>query len=166
MKNVRRIHYNTELLRRGHVHGTTKLQKPDHKPKGLWYSVEWDGEDSYGWKDWCTAEDFELEHLEVATKLDLDLTHVLQLHTPEEILEFHERFTVNLYPDVPQLAGSGVGQGIDWPRVATLYKAIEIAPYCWQLRLDSRTFWYYGWDCASGCIWDPTIIKGLEEYVV
>ena len=23
-------------------------------------------------------------------------------------------------------------------------------------------FWYYGWDCASGCIWDPAAVAEIK----
>jgi hypothetical protein len=28
-----------------------------------------------------------------------------------------------------------------------------------ELQLDEFTSWYYGWDCASGCIWDVDAIE-------
>ena len=44
-----------------------------------------------------------------------------------------------------------------WPGVAAEgWAGIEIAPYIWARRLDGPARWYYGWDAASGCIWDPT----------
>lgn len=36
--------------------------------------------------------------------------------------------------------------------VAKDYDGIEIAPYQESLRYDLE--WYYGWDVASGCIWN------------
>lgn len=30
------------------------------KPKGIWLSYD---ENSWGWKDWCLAEDFRIDHL-------------------------------------------------------------------------------------------------------
>lgn len=44
---------------------------------------------------------------------------------------------------------------IDWPRLATEYDGIEIAPYLWERRLSEECRWYYSWDCASGCLWRP-----------
>ncbi len=46
-------------------------------------------------------------------------------------------------------------------QVAKLYQGIIIAPYCYSIRLDNDCFWYYPWDCASGCIWDATAIAAL-----
>lgn len=50
---------------------------------------------------------------------------------------------------------------IDWDRVASKHDGIIIAPYCWQQRLKDETFWYYSWDCASGCIWHPRAVTAL-----
>lgn len=29
----------------------------------------------------------------------------------------------------------------------------------WNLRFHEDFLWYYGWDCASGCFWDPSILE-------
>jgi hypothetical protein len=52
---------------------------------------------------------------------------------------------------------------IDWRRVASVYDGIIIAPYQWSRRLDGGARWYYGWDCASGCIWNATAIARVEH---
>ena len=52
---------------------------------------------------------------------------------------------------------------IDWAEVASKYDGIIISPYQWSLRLDMEMMWYYGWDCASGCIWNISAIKELKE---
>lgn len=49
---------------------------------------------------------------------------------------------------------SGLWVSVNWPLIATRWDGIIIAPYQWSCRYDDRTFWYYGWDCASGCIWN------------
>lgn len=46
---------------------------------------------------------------------------------------------------------------IDWSAVAAQYGGILIAPYQWKRRLELT--WYYGWDCASGCAWDLSLIE-------
>ena len=43
----------------------------------------------------------------------------------------------------------------DWKLIAQEFDGIEIAPYQWEIRMDYNFFWYYGWDCASGCLWRP-----------
>ena len=52
---------------------------------------------------------------------------------------------------------------IDWPRVASDYAGIEICPYLSSKRMDEDSFWYYGWDVASGCVWDSKGITDLVE---
>jgi hypothetical protein len=52
---------------------------------------------------------------------------------------------------------------INWRRVARKYHGIVIAPYLRELRFDEAVWWYYGWDCASGCIWNRKAIAGVEE---
>jgi len=50
---------------------------------------------------------------------------------------------------------------IDWEAVAKRYTGIEIEPYNWERRnsgpnnnYSMSMLWYYGWDCASGCVWE------------
>jgi len=52
---------------------------------------------------------------------------------------------------------------INWSAVADRYSGIEISPYQWEARDGSETSWYYGWDVASGCIWDPAIITPTND---
>ena len=120
------------------------------KPDGLWVSV--DGEDD--WPEWCQRESYDgcgRYHYRV----HLDLDHVLVLDTVQAVRDFDARWRKGYLE--PQLRLSN----IDWPPIALKYAGIIIAPYRWELRLDLH--WYYGWDCASGCIWDPAAVIGLEQ---
>jgi hypothetical protein len=65
-------------------------------------------------------------------------SNILILDTPKKILEFDRDYRI--------------GQRIDWPRLAETHDGIEINPYQWSLRFDP--IWYYGWDVASGCVWN------------
>jgi len=128
------------------------------KPCGLWLSVEHDGEDSFGWRDWCVGESFHVEALTYRTELALrPEADVLSITNDEALLAFSARFEI---PVVPAWF-----RRIDWAAVATAYRGIIIAPYLWSLRLDERVSWYYGWDCASGCIWDCTTLQQLDTSV-
>lgn len=64
-------------------------------------------------------------------------------------------------PDIPHLPyglqANRLFGSIDWPKIMKHYAACEINPYLYQRRLESA--WYYGWDCASGCVWDRTAIE-------
>lgn len=49
---------------------------------------------------------------------------------------------------------------INWWAVLQDYDAVIISPYAWGLRSDA---WYSNWDCASGPILHPRIVKSLER---
>ena len=127
----------------------------DYKPRGLWVSVE--GE--YDWKWWCEAEGFRLDQLGVVQEVTLAPTaNILHLHSSEELDSFTAKYGEELYPGQHS---SSLIKGINWRKVALDYQGIIIAPYIWARRMD--LMWYYGWDCASGCIWD---VKAIASIVV
>ena len=47
----------------------------------------------------------------------------------------------------------------EWDTLIGQYDGIEICPYLQQFRM-SNSMWYYTWDVASGCIWDPQVLIG------
>jgi hypothetical protein len=120
-------------------------QEIGNKPDGVWYAI------GSEWIDWCEAENFSCGDYRYT--LDLDYSRILRLQTEEAILDFGRKFGV-------------VKRGfrsVDWPRVTNIYAGIEIAPYQWTLRSDRRVEWYYGWDIASGCVWDVSAILAVHE---
>jgi hypothetical protein len=125
---------------------------PTNKPRGLWVSV--DGEDD--WASWCRGEEFHLDDLAHRFRVDIE-PGTLVLATAEDLLAFTASYGA---PD--SLGNTEFTMRIDWRAVARAYPGIIIAPYQWSQRLDNRTHWYYGWDCASGCIWDADIITSIE----
>jgi hypothetical protein len=54
-----------------------------------------------------------------------------------------------------------IAEKINWKVVSQKYSGIEINPYVWSRR--NELFWYYGWDVASGCIWDKNAIKKITR---
>lgn len=127
------------------------------KPMGIWLSDESD----YGWKKWCKGEDFFLENLvcEHIVKLKRG-ANILHLDSTEKILRFTQKHK-HLFEH--QFANDrGYVHEIVWEEVAKKYDGIIITPYDWSLRLAPHTMWYYGWDCASGCIWNADAIKSIE----
>lgn len=126
------------------------------KPDGLWFSVE--GRGSHGWKKWCEDEGFAADRFVYGNELCFyPNANILKLSTAVEILEFSKQ-----YKSTPEYARHYPPEiqprpdetlAIDWPRVATEYDGIIIAPYCWDLRLSRSAQWYYSWDCASGAVW-------------
>lgn len=128
-------------------------QRISMKPKGFWISVEGCGD---GWREWCESEAFNLGGL--AQKCEITLAqnaNLLWLQTPAEIDEFTKRYQTKEDDD------SSFNQ-IDWRSVAHKYDGILIAPYQWESRLSKISRWYYGWDCASGCIWDVSAIASAR----
>jgi hypothetical protein len=125
------------------------------KPKGLWISVA--GEDD--WPSWCHGEDFGLDRMVWRNVLTLREeehgSRILFIDDDEGFQHFENSFSRE--PQFRELRYPV----IDWPLVATLWQGIIIAPYRWDRRLDSH--WYYGWDCASGCIWDPRVIASITS---
>ncbi len=141
---AQRIHFGESVLHA--VHPPDRPQQTAYKPLGLWYSRE-DEDDN--WSQWCRAESFADIDSMVRTELQLDLSRMLLLKTVDDVLEFSRTFGVNRYPTI---------RDIDWPRVSGLWGGIEISPYQHPLRFKCDVSWYYTWDVASGCIWDPRAI--------
>ncbi|WQY99783.1 hypothetical protein [Microbacterium phage MO526] len=119
------------------------------KPRGLWLSDDSD----HGWKAWCESEEWNLGGLENVTTFTLAPgADVLHLASLAEIRAFTAEYAG--HPAYLEKAPDLARRYIDWPRVAAEHDGILITPYQWGARLDRDTFWYYGWDCASGCFWN------------
>lgn len=125
-------------------------QQPGMKPKGLWVSDE----DAFGWREWCTDESFGEDRLSVA--------HEITLAPDADILRIHDAWGID---DLTSRFASGRetgGYALDWSAVADLHQGILITPYIGIRRLSMHCGWYYGWDCASGCIWDSAAIESFR----
>lgn len=142
------------------------------KPAGLWVSAK--GE--YDWPWWCEAESFRLERLKSRHIVHLnDHAKILFINNQAEFDEFHARWFLDDPETTVEIGGTlysrsfNPHRGIRWYDLAKKYHGIVIAPYFWDRRLaDPWSSWYYGWDCASGCIWNAKAIKSVEyvgEYV-
>jgi hypothetical protein len=127
------------------------------KPSGLWLSVEsTTKKTSIDWREWCLREDFALDRLTHRTEVVLaSNANVLHLDTEASVLAFARQYET--YDDCR------LRTMVDWPRVARDYQGLIIAPYQWGLRLDIEMLWYYGWDCAAGCIWDCTTLRQVDQ---
>jgi len=150
-------HYSKKPLRYEDVKSKKQKDKPDWKPVGLWVSM--DG----SWKEWCEAEEFSLDRL--ACEADIELkpdARICRIKSVEELDTFHENYKAPLFPDAPIQLGAMIG--IDWKKVAKNYQGIIIAPYIWERRLEGDAHsLYYGWDVASGCIWDKNAISVIKN---
>lgn len=131
-------------------------QRAGSKPCGLWLSDDADEECS--WPAWCKAEDFRTDWLRFQYRATLRPdANVLMLCSASEIDAFTEEFAV----EIADLGRHRVHH-VDWPIIATRWQGIIITPYQWSRSLDGPARWYYGWDCASGCVWDISAFERFE----
>lgn len=149
---MRLIHYSIEPLlkvySRPHFEGGAGV----HKTPGLWVSV--DGE--YDWLAWCRDNNWGLEHFIYATEIVLtNDAAVKYLSSAADI----DQFTMDFY--ISQ--GPILKHGLDWSSIRKRWSGIIISPYCWERRLSKHARWYYGWDCASGVIWDASAVKEIRS---
>lgn len=121
-------------------------QRVDTKPRGLWLSVD------DAWLDWCRGENFHLEHCEWAIPVSIrEGATVLGLATEEDLDAFTREYRRRPSRARPPYVETN-SLLIDWSAVARWFDGIVISPYQWGRRLELP--WYYGWDCASGCVWN------------
>ena len=147
------------------------VQAGDTKPNGLWFDIDEE------WKHWCERVRFRLETFRYRHEVKiLDDSRILFLPSAEDIDAFTETYgrdfssRLRIIQDPADVEAFSRAYGRDlwaekrrqfasfilWQEVAERYSGIIVAPYC---RARSHTYlWYYGWHCASGCIWDTSII--------
>jgi hypothetical protein len=138
-------HFSNRIV--SEVYSTPQPKEPNHKPKGFWVSVD---DANMPWDTWCIDNQFQWENLECRHKVVLHPTaNVLVISDNETLETFSRGYKNDRY-------------SVHWRDVARTYQGIIITPYLWESRFDSRMMWYYGWDCASGCIWDAAAIQSIS----
>lgn len=170
------VHYTSTKRPLGELVDVEAQDAPEmFKPIGLWLSVE----PAYSWRWWASNERFwKGDYLAYRLRLRPD-ANVLHVNGTAELDAFHERFKheTDLGPSTfappprPAFMSEAaharmfpkryVLTRINWPAVAEEYDGLVIAPYVWGRRFARNMLWYYGWDCASGCIWRPS--KAVER---
>jgi hypothetical protein len=121
----------------------------------LWVSDE----NEYGWLEWCKEEEFHYpERFQYAYEIHLTEKHnVLILRTTQDLIEFTQAHKPVLTESSFQL---------DWIRARRWWDGVIITPYQQEFRWLSNAhleyIWYYLWDCASGCIWNPEAIRSFD----
>jgi hypothetical protein len=127
-----------------------KKNRSPYKPSGVWYEVD------AGWRAWCHSEQPGWLSNRLLYRVDLRDARILTIRTESQLSRFHKEYVKPLAPGEPAL---GFYIGPDYERIAAEgYDGIEIAPYQWRYRLRDGFMWYYGWDCASGCVWNASKI--------
>ena len=125
----------------------------DPKPQGLWYSI------GHEWAEWCHNNHYRMVYYR--TELFIPPNKILHLKSGKDIDWFGKKYA-SRYPYRWNINREDEIYHIDWSKVAKEYSGIQISPYIWSRRLSSAN-WYYGWDVASGCIWDTSVIKVHES---
>lgn len=128
------------------------------KPCGFWITD--DSEDC--WRSWCVGNRFGLESLTHKHQVALDESRILILRSPYELDAFTEQYKVFHWWGPEGEPRKYRDLCIDWQRVAQEHDGLIITPYQWQRRLGHYYSWYYGWDCASGCIWKASTIRDIR----
>lgn len=127
-------------------------KESSYKPSGLWYAL---GEE---WINWCKSEMPEWMG-EYIYKLDIDMSKVLHIKNSSQLKIF-----TNEYKNEKSYHEYGSDCKINWKKVSENYNGIEISPYLYDMRM--KYMWYYGWDVASGCIWNENVIKTIKRVKV
>lgn len=143
---------------------------PLGKPSGLWFSVE-DYEDDQNWKTWCQSEGYALDNLrcrhQLILKNDAKILHIWNSTQLEQFGLKYSKHDAIIFESRKMLYAMGEEKkpyiyDINWEPIKKEYDGIIIAPYQWSCRITNpSTSWYYGWDCASGCIWNIEAIESL-----
>jgi len=148
------------------------LQSGHPKPNGLWFDANED------WKRWCEAAQFRLEALRYRhTVTILDTSRILFLRSARDLDVFTRKYERNLFGSIQllqspkdldvftrqygrDLVGDILGQFskyVAWGEVAEKHSGIVIVPFS---RARRETYlWYYGLNCAGGCVWDTSVIR-------
>jgi hypothetical protein len=143
-------HYSNRKLEAVHSRTQKDTAFPFDKPDGLWLSV---GE---SWKIWCDEADFGKERLAFVHDVFLtEAAKILHVANAADLDFFTDRFSAVTLDFLPDMIS------INWKFVAEHYQGVIISPYIYERRLHPKTRWYYGWDCASGCIWDASAVRGI-----
>lgn len=144
------VHFSEKPL--GELHDTLQVETVStySKPRGFWVSDE---NDDRSWSAWCAEEDYLDTTKQIANEIELTaaVARLLTLSTVAELESFSDRYGVTTW--------YGDGIAIDWQHVALGWAGILITPWPRGIRHHASLSWHYGWDCASGCIWDTSTIR-------
>lgn len=122
------------------------------KPAGFWVS---DDDAEMNWREWCLGENFHLEALRYKQEVILSPhAKMLYLNSAADLDSFTREYGASPYSGWER-------RYINWRPIVRDYQGIVITPYIWERRLSNDVPWYYGWDCASGVIWDARAVESL-----
>ena len=144
-----RLHFSAKPIKKTRT--TVGSLEPGWKPVGLWYSC------GSSWEDWASAVGFGGIG-EYVYEVELNVSNMLFISTADELDKFTTKYAAPRSQDNSMFADRQLWN-IDWEKVAQTYDGIEICPYIASRR--HKYMWYYGWDVASGCLWNKNAIVNL-----
>jgi len=113
-----------------------------YKPNGLWVSV------GNSWKNWCYDEDWNKGGFKYTYEIILKPTaKILIINTLQKLDNFYNKYKID-----ESHCKSPKYFDINWIKLSFKYDGIIITKYFYQRRFEYH--WYYGWDVASGCLWN------------
>lgn len=116
------------------------------KPRGIWYSC------GIEWIDFTVNEQPHWFYPEYVYSLAIETDTLVTIHNAADMKAFDDAY------------GTTWKESIDWEACAEKYDGIEICP--WLRSMETKFPWYFGWDVASGCIWNPEIILDVSHIKV
>lgn len=125
-----------------------QAQKP--KPTGLWVAKE------DAWIEWGVQNSFD-HWTRDFVELDLDLSDIYKIRFERDLDALREEYGV-VHEELNYV------HSIDWSLVAREFKGVYALnwEYGWS-GLDSLNPWFYGWDLASGCVWDLSALEEIKD---
>jgi hypothetical protein len=147
-----RVHHSRPGSRAGEAPKTSGFsQRIGFKPEGLWYECQ--DASTIDWKEFCeTGLTGGTSRYDSSYDVILNDYEILFITDKNDFKKFEKMYGIP-NRDFPE------DIRIDWPKVTSHYDGIEICPYRTDMRMESD--WYYGWDVASGCVWNASGIKEL-----
>lgn len=151
LTNDMRIHMSKKPFELEH---RTYTQKIDVKPQGFWYGF------GSEWIDWCRAEmpDWVGKYV---YSVDIGNANVFKINDNHNLSKFGRLWRGYLHPEIQE--ERMLVSMINWKEFVQeeKYDGIEINPH--QNYQDEKRgylhMWYYGWDVASGCVWNLNGVK-------
>jgi len=134
-------------------------QSIDNKPRGLWYACG---------NEWINFEkdtsDFHLHNQpQYLFKIEINPSAMFMIKNNQELDNFGDTYSCSWQQKYKDINAPPGRPFINWPEVAKKYGGIEICPYLGSRRRDPTQTWYYGWDVASGCIWNKNAIVNIKD---
>lgn len=153
-KDLKLIHYTLRPVKE--MYHAPQSRPPLYKPKGLWVSAEGYGDT---WLDYLVSAGQLRDGLLMQEVLLSPDANILRIRTTEEFDAFETDY-------VARQKHFRIYGLISWLSVARSCQGIVIAPWIDDRRWGStpsglRGGWYWGWDCACGCIWDPEAVESI-----